>query len=100
MLDDINEKSGNELVKELGRRYSVYRKRMGYTQKEVAYRSGLSIFTISSFENGASTGITISSFIRLLRVIDSLGEIDKLLPELPMSPKALFKKQKNRNNGN
>jgi transcriptional regulator with XRE-family HTH domain len=65
---------------------------MGYSQKEVAEKSGLSIFTISTFENGSSTGITLASFIRLLRAIDSLDEIEKLLPELPQSPRSLFKK--------
>lgn len=48
---------------------------------ELYEKSGLSIFTISSFENGSSTGITLSSFIKLLRAIDSFDEIDKLLPE-------------------
>ena len=66
---------------------------MGHTQKEVSEKSGLSVFTISSFENGSSTGITLASFIRLLRAIDSLEEIEKILPELPESPRALFKKQ-------
>jgi hypothetical protein len=56
-------------------------------------KSGLSIFTISSFENGSSTGVTLASFIKMLRAIDSLDEIEKLLPELPESPRALFKKQ-------
>jgi DNA-binding XRE family transcriptional regulator len=82
-----------ELSRELGKRYSDYRKRMKYTQKEVAEKSGLSVFTISSFENGSSTGITLSSFIKLLRAIDSLEEVEKLLPELPKSPRTLFKKQ-------
>ncbi|KAA6351961.1 hypothetical protein EZS27_000758 [termite gut metagenome] len=62
-------------------------------QMQQAARSGLSVFTISSFENGSSTGITLASFIKLLRAIDNLEEIDKLLPELPESPRALFKKQ-------
>jgi len=53
----------------------------------------LSIFTISTFENGSSTGVTLASFIKMLRAIDSLEEIEKLLPELPESPRALFKKQ-------
>lgn len=93
MYSEQYEKSGSEIIRELGKRYSMYRKRMGYTQKEVAEKSGLSIFTISSFENGSSTGITMASFIKLLRAIDSLEEIEKLLPELPKSPRALFKKQ-------
>jgi transcriptional regulator with XRE-family HTH domain len=93
MYSEQYEKSGSELIRELGKRYSVYRKRMGYTQKDVAYKSGISIFTISTFENGSSTGITMASFIKLLRAIDCLEEIEKLLPQLPESPRELFKKQ-------
>jgi transcriptional regulator with XRE-family HTH domain len=93
MYSELYEKSGSEIIRELGKRYSDYRKRFGYTQKEVSEKSGLSVFTISSFENGSSTGITLASFIKLLRSIDSLEEIEKLLPELPESPRALFEKQ-------
>lgn len=92
MYSELYEKSGSDIIRELGKRYSDYRKRIGYTQKEVAEKSGLSVFTISSFENGSSTGITLASFIKLLRAIDSLDEIEKLLPELPESPRSLFKK--------
>lgn len=93
MDNDLYEQSGNEIIQQLGKRFSSYRKRMRYTQKEVAEKSGLSIFTISTLENGSSTGITMASFIKLLRAIDSLDEIEKLLPELAESPRALFKKQ-------
>ena len=93
MYSELYEKSGSDMIRELGKKYSDYRKRMGYTQKEVAEKSGLSVFTISTFENGSSTGITLTSFIKLLRAIDSLDEVEKLLPELPESPRALFKKQ-------
>ena len=93
MLSDIYEKSGSDMIRALGNRYSDYRKRMGYTQKDVAAQSGISVFTISSFENGSSTGITLASFIKLLRAIDYLEEIEKLLPELPESPRAIFMKQ-------
>ncbi|MPM65536.1 hypothetical protein SDC9_112433 [bioreactor metagenome] len=93
MYNDLYEKTGSEIIRNLGSRYSDYRKRLGFTQKEIASKSGLSIFTISSFENGSATGITLASFIKLLRAIDSLEEIEKLLPELPESPRALFKKQ-------
>ncbi|MFA7494220.1 MAG: helix-turn-helix transcriptional regulator [Proteiniphilum sp.] len=93
MYSELYKKSGSDIIRELGKKYSDYRKRMKYTQKEVAEKSGLSVFTISSFENGSSAGITLASFIKLLRAIDSLDEIEKLLPELPESPRALFKKQ-------
>jgi transcriptional regulator with XRE-family HTH domain len=93
MYDELYEQSGSDIIQQLGKRYSDYRKRMSYTQKEVSVKSGLSIFTISSFENGSSTGTTLASFIKMLRAIDSLDEIEKLLPELPESPRTLFKKQ-------
>jgi transcriptional regulator with XRE-family HTH domain len=94
MKDNIYEISGAELIMNLGRRFREYRKRTGMTQKEVSYKSGLSVFTISAFEKGSGTGITMSSFIKLLRAIDYLDEIEKLLPPLPQSPRALYKKQK------
>ena len=93
MYDELYEQSGSDLIKQLGKRYRDYRKRMGYSQKEIAGNTGLSVFTISTFENGSATGITLASFIKLLRAIDSLEEIEKLLPELPESPRELFKKQ-------
>lgn len=96
MYSDIYEKTGSEIIREVGLRFSNYRKRMKFTQKEVAKKSGLSVFTISSFENGSSTGITLASFLKLLRAIDSLDEIEKILPELPVSPKELFNKQNKR----
>ena len=94
MYNELYERSGSEIIRQLGTQYRVYRKRTGLTQKAVAEKSGLSVFTISSFENGSSTGVTLSSFIKLLRAIDSLDEIEKLLPELPESPLALFKKKR------
>lgn len=93
MYDELYEQSGSDLIKQLGKRYRDYRKRMGYSQNEIAGNTGLSVFTISTFENGSATGITLASFIKLLRAIDSLEEIEKLLPELPESPRELFKKQ-------
>jgi transcriptional regulator with XRE-family HTH domain len=92
MLSEIYEQSGSELIRELGLRYKQYRKRMGLTQKEVAVQSGLSVFTISSFENGSQVGLTLASFIRLLRAIEELDEVEKLLPELPESPRAVYER--------
>ena len=92
MYGEIYEKSGNELVQELGKRFMEYRKQMGFTQKMVAEKSGLSVFTISSFESGSLTGISLTSLIKLLRAIDCLEEVEKLLPKLPASPKEIFRK--------
>ena len=91
MNRDLYASSNKEIINHLGKRYADYRKRMGYTQKEISEQTGLSVFTISSFESGASTGLTLTSFLQLLRAIESLEEIEKLLPELPVSAKKLFK---------
>jgi len=93
MYNEIYEESGSDIIRKLGKRFSDYRKRMEFTQKDVAAKSGISVFTISSFENGSSTGITLTSFLKLLRAIDILEEVEKLLPDLPESPRALFMKQ-------
>jgi transcriptional regulator with XRE-family HTH domain len=93
MYAEIYEQSGVELIRGLGKRFREYRKRMGLTQKQVAEKSGLSVFTISTFEKGDGIGITMASFIKMLRAIEFLEEIDKLLPELPESPRALYYKQ-------
>ena len=54
MNRDLYASSNNTIISGLGKRYAEYRKRMGYTQKEIAEQTGLSIFTISSFESGSS----------------------------------------------
>jgi transcriptional regulator with XRE-family HTH domain len=93
MRSELYEQANSEIIRQLGTRYSEYRKRMGFTQKQVSGQTGLSVFTISSFENGSSTGITLASLLKLLRAIGNLDEVEKLLPELPVSPRELFKKQ-------
>ncbi len=94
MYSELYEKSGSQIIREIGQKFKNYRKTMGLTQKEVSKQSGLSVLTISTFENGSSTGITLASFIRLLRAIEFLEEIEKLLPELPPSPRQMYYKQK------
>ena len=48
MYSELYEKSGSDIIRELGKRYSDYRKRMGYTQKEVAEKMGISVDTLYS----------------------------------------------------
>ena len=90
MKDSISILSGTEIIQKLGKRYAEYRKRAKMTQKEVSEQSGLSIFTISGFENGSQTGISMGAFIKLMRAIGEIEQIDELLPELPQSPKEKY----------
>ena len=93
MVSDIYAKSNRQLAEELGHRFRQYRQRIGYTQKDIAEKSGLSIFTISAFEKGTGTGLSLAGFIALLRSLEQLDQLSALLPGLPESPKAMYEKQ-------
>lgn len=92
--DDIYGKSNSEFIIELGNRFKQYRLTCRLTQKEVAERAGISLYTVKSFENGRALNITMGSFFSMLRAISFLDEADKLLPELPPSPYLIEKMNK------
>ena len=48
----IEAKSNAEIISELGGRFKEYRLFCDLTQKEVAEKAGVSVFTISQFEKG------------------------------------------------
>ena len=75
----IEAKSNSEIISELGARFKEYRLFSNLTQKEVAAKAGVSIFTISQFEKGE------------VRSIGFLQEVEKLLPPLPMLPNQIKK---------
>ncbi|MCR4848039.1 MAG: helix-turn-helix domain-containing protein [Bacteroidales bacterium] len=93
-MKQIDDMSNAELVAMLGERYKDYRIRMGKSQKEVAEFSGVSVFTISQFENGSAKNITLDSLFRMLRSIDMIDVVDRLLEPLPPSPVILEKLNK------
>lgn len=86
----IEAKSNNEIISELGGRFKEYRLFSNLTQKEVAVRSGVSIFTISQFEKGEARNIGFGTILSLLRSIGFLEEVDKFLPPLPMLPSRMM----------
>ena len=96
MTKDIYALSNREMVATLGKRFQQYRKRMGFTQKTLSEKTGTSIFTISSFEKGTGTGLSLSTFIALMRAVEGLEQIEALLPEQPRSPKDLFEEEQKR----
>lgn len=73
----------------LAKRIKEYRLAARMSQKEMAEKSGVSLATISHFEQGVSQNMTLNNFISLLRVIGMEQRIIDLLPELPMPPLAL-----------
>lgn len=83
---DIYEYSGPEIVAYLGKQYRMYRQQLKMTQKDVAEKAGLSVMTIQKFESGNSRDISMTTLLRLLRVIGRLDDISAILPDFPASP--------------
>lgn len=77
----------------LGKRYQVYRKNLGLTQSEIALKTGISVFTISSFEKGQGSGISLSNLITLFEAIGQDDQIADLLSDIPDSMNNLFVKR-------
>lgn len=73
----------------LAKRIKEYRLAARMSQKEMAEKSGVSLATISHFEQGVNQNMTLNNFISLLRVIGMEQRIIDLLPELPIPPLAL-----------
>lgn len=78
--------SDPEIVRMLGRRFKQYRLRLDYTQRDVAYKTGLSIATIHKFESGSALNISLGALLALMRCTNHLAEIENIFPELPPSP--------------
>ena len=96
VMKQIDDMSNAELVAMLGERYKDYRIRAGKSQKEVAEFSGVSMFTVSQFENGSARNITLDSLFRMLRSIGMIDVVGKLLEPLPPSPIVMEKLDKER----
>ena len=61
----------------LAKRHQVIRKKIGYSQQELADRSGVSLGSIKRFER---TGlISLESLLKLAHVLNRLEDFDKVL---------------------
>ena len=77
-------KSNMAIMEELGSRLKEYRIRKNLQQKELALNAGVGLDTIVRLECGSS--ISTEKFIRILRVLDMLENIEEFIPEPPISP--------------
>ena len=85
-----------EIIQALGIRFKEYRISRRLTQKDVSEQTGISILTVRRFENGQAYNIQMSNFIALIRLLDKLDEVEKLLPEIPVSAYEIEKIMKNK----
>jgi len=89
-----NNMSDNALLEELGERLQRYRLNKNMTQATLAREAGISERTIIRIEQGEST--QMSNFIRLLRSLGLLENMDALVPKAAISPIQQLKLQGNK----
>ena len=76
--------SDKAILTEIGLRLKKKRLRKNLSQQELGARAGLNRNTISDIEGGGS--LTLHNFIRILRALDALDDLDHFLPEPGISP--------------
>ena len=81
---DMYGMSDKAILTEIGLRLKKKRLRKNLSQQELGARAGLNRNTISHIEGGGS--LTLHNFIRILRALDALDDLDHFLPEPEISP--------------
>jgi len=92
-----NEMTNTAILKTLGERLKEYRLRQNLQQAELAKFAGINISTVARIEKGQN--IMIDGYLRVMRVLDMLENLDEFIPEPPRSPllmKKLMGKKKQR----
>ncbi len=70
-------KSTAEILNELAQKHKVLRKQAGFTQSELAQRSGVSLGSIKRFENTGQ--ISLASLVKCAQILDRTADFDLLL---------------------
>jgi len=81
---DWNSLSNIQILLEVGKRVKEIRLQKRLTQREVAERAGVSLFTMTQIEKGKS--VSLSMLIPVLRVLKLLNNLEQLFPEQELSP--------------
>lgn len=88
-MSDADYVTNQDIMLLLAKRIKEYRLAARMSQKEMAEKSGVSLATISHFEQGVNQNMTLNNFISLLRIIGMEKRVSDLLPKLPMPSLAL-----------
>ncbi len=81
--------SDEAILAELGERIARVRIDRQLTQAQVAAQAGVSKRTLERIESGASA--QMSSFIRILRVLELLSRLEQMFPETGPGPMELLR---------
>ena len=88
-----------ESIASLGASFARYRKSLKVSQQRLHEKTGISIFTISQFENGKGQGLSLSHFLLLLDAVGLDISLTNLIPIASViDPEKIWKSQ-NRKGG-
>ena len=82
-------KTTPEILGELGSRVRATRLRMNLPQADLAREAGVSERTVRGLEQGHD--VQLSTFVRVLRALRQVDDLDELLPDPGVSPIQLLK---------
>jgi len=80
-------KAPNDIMQELLAKFKERRKSLGYTQTELATRSGVSLGSLKRFEGSGQ--ISLESFLKLALVLECLEDFEKVCEPKELMPKSI-----------
>lgn len=86
---DLYAQTNNAILRQIGSKLKELRIERNMKQAELAEASGVSVFTISSVENGNTPSLL--TFVQLLRTLEHLDYLDSFFQEEVISPIAYAK---------
>ena len=90
---DLYVQTNDAIMRQIGSKLKELRIEKNMKQAELADASGVSVFTISSVENGKATSLL--TIVQLLRALEHLDYLDSFFQEETLSPIAYAKLLKN-----
>ena len=90
---DLYVQTNDAIMRQIGSKLKELRIEKNMKQAELADASGVSVFTISSVENGKTTSLL--TIVQLLRALGHLDYLDSFFQEETISPIAYAKLLKN-----
>lgn len=98
MYDDIS--SPYESIVSLGEAFAKYRKSLKISQQRLHEKTGISIFTISQFENGRGQGLSLSHFLLLMNAVGLDVSLSNLIPTVSdIDPEKIWMSQNKKGGG-
>lgn len=86
---DFSNAADEHILTEITHRIKQRRLNLNMTQVSLAEKTGLHVQTVKNFEQGKST--KLKTLIQILRAFGELDALDRLLPEVGISPIELLK---------